>query len=51
MINLIEIKEAYSDLKEALDSMKDVREIVHKRLKNKTISRPHFISLLAEANL
>ena len=51
MTNLIEIKEADSDLKEALDNMKDVREIVHKRLKNKTISRLHFISLLAEANL
>ena len=51
MTNLIEIKEADSDLKEALDNMKDVREIVHKRLKNKTISRLHYICLLAEVNL
>ena len=51
IVNSIEIKEVDSDLKEALDSMKDVREIVHKWLKNKTISRLHFISLLAEANL
>lgn len=47
----MEIKEADSDLKEAVDSMNDVREIVHKWLKNKRISRLHFISLLAEANL
>ena len=51
IVNSIEIKEADSDFKEALDSMKDVWEIVHKWLKNKTISRLHFISLLAEANL
>ena len=38
-------------MKEALDSMKDVQEIIHKWLKNKTISRLHYICLLAEANL
>ena len=31
--------------------MKDVQEIIHKWLKNKTISRLHYICLLAEANL
>lgn len=38
-------------MKKALDSMKDVQEIIHKWLKNKTISRLHCICLLAEANL
>ena len=51
IVNSIEIKEGDSDLKEALDHMKDVWEMIHKWLKNKTISRLHYICLLAEVNL
>lgn len=45
-----EVKKAEGDLKEALDSIRDVQEIIRGWLENKDISRLRQICTLAEAN-